>query len=92
MPLVHSPEVKRFPRTNAGTPPDQLGFHRASLVTDSTLNADRFYIPFTYKEAIASPDGIQWREAMIEEMASLEVLNTWEQFELPKTRKCAKKK
>ncbi|XP_042874360.1 uncharacterized protein LOC122254637 [Penaeus japonicus] len=43
-------------------------------------------IPVTYQEAIASPEGHQWKKAMDEEIASLQDNNTYELTSLPKNR------
>ncbi|KAL5865755.1 hypothetical protein ACOSQ3_003269 [Xanthoceras sorbifolium] len=44
-------------------------------------------IPFTYKEAIRSSEVEKWKEAMDEEMKSLQKNNTWQLAKLPKGKK-----
>lgn len=61
-------------------------------MTDSKMRSERLNVPFKYKGALASPDAIQWREAMNEDMALLDRLNTWELVGLPTPRKLVKTK
>ena len=44
-------------------------------------------VPATFREAESSPDSIRWREAMKEEMRSLQKNDTWALAQLPKGKK-----
>jgi transposase InsO family protein len=55
-----------------------------SAVTDSTANVSE---PETYEQAIQEADSAAWKEAMDEEIRSLQQNNTWSLVDLPPGRK-----
>ena len=44
-------------------------------------------VPNSYKDAIQSPDSLHWQEAVNQEIASLEINQTWDLVPLPKGKK-----
>ena len=51
------------------------------LITKDTNNAPEIKTPKTYSDAIESPEGKLWKDAMDYELAKLEEMNTWSDIE-----------
>jgi len=56
-------------------------------MTHYKYDCDLYAIPSTYRKAEISFESKMWKEAMLEEMNSLQKNDTWELSELPKGEK-----
>src|SRR5882672_5406239 len=56
------------------------GANEKVLVTKTTSDTLEIKLPKTYHEAIASPDGKLWKDAMDYELAKLEEMSTWSEI------------
>ena len=85
VPNLDNPDVdeRRYPlRNNRGTKPKRLDDYAAYTHDVCCMSAVQ-QIPETYRQAVDSPDSPQWKEAMDEEMKSLEENETFETVALP---------
>jgi hypothetical protein len=73
--------VRGSRRANFGVPPE-------AFLPEGCFSADTITEPKTVKEALASPQRVQWRQATDEEIASLKEHGTWELLQKPLGTKC----
>lgn len=72
--------LRRSARANKGIPPAYLKDYVA-------VTCDESYEPKSYADAMKAADSEQWKEAMKEELESIEQNQTWELTDLPRERK-----
>lgn len=75
---VDEPEVRRSTRTNQGKPPDRYVCAAGPVIQEE---------PKTFKEAMASSQRNQWKQAMAEELDSINSNETWDLVDLPAGRR-----
>lgn len=78
------PDLRRSSRFSHQPVRDFMVTHFANSAVDSPVDSEE---PLSYKEAISCSAADTWKEAMEEEMKSLQDNETWELAELPKGRK-----
>lgn len=75
------PIIRRSTRSNFGQPPKRFDDY---LVY--TVRGPEFFEPKNYNQAISCVDSEKWKEAMQEELSSIERNHTWELTDLPAGR------
>lgn len=74
-------QPRRSTRANLGLPPSYLNDYVRNTVDSQSLE------PRSFKEALNSEHSDEWKQAMKEELDSIEANNTWELVDLPQGRK-----
>jgi len=67
--------------------PRQLSWLTTNMIVAYTLPVVEEVILSTYREAKISSESKMWKDAMMEEISSLQKNDTWELSELPKEKK-----
>ena len=88
--VTYNPELpRRSPRISK--PPERLEYS-AMLVTQSLMGNIDPDVPLSYEQAISSKEGDNWKQAMKDELKSLEENNTWKLVTLPPGHKTVSSK
>lgn len=91
--IQEEPHYRRSARPNVGKPPKRYGYddEQDGSNDDDDQRVEVLYMasclgvyePKTYKQAVRCEENIKWKNAMTEEISSIERNNTWELVDLP---------
>lgn len=85
--FTHYRDLQPSEQRTAGKPPERLGFEVAYIMMESSKDGR---VPVTYKTEVISENSETWKNAMEEEIQSLNKMSTWELVQLPTMEKVVK--